>query len=111
MLFLKTDFSADTTELTGSQREDCLVSISILAFQIDRCCISSMFPYVCQTVKTCQSFHDTIGYSFEWTENVARKSPENKNMKTSQGMFWFWASFSVLGHRIAMNSKFRGGGR
>ena len=79
MLFLKTDFSADTTELTGSQREDCLVSILILTFQIHRCCSSSMFPYICQTVKTCQSFHDTIGYSFEWTENVARKSPKNKN--------------------------------
>ena len=32
MRFLKTDFSADTTELTGAQREDCLVSILILTF-------------------------------------------------------------------------------
>ena len=47
-----------------------------------------MFPYICQTVKTCQSFHDTIGYSFEWTENVARKSPKNKN-KLVKGCFGF----------------------
>ena len=32
MLFLKTDFNADTTELTRSHREDCLVSILILTF-------------------------------------------------------------------------------
>ena len=67
MLFLiiKTDFSADTTELTGSQREDCLVSILILTFKIHRCCSSSMFPYICQIVKICQSFHDIMGYLFE----------------------------------------------
>ena len=64
MLLLKTDFSADTTELTGAQRVDCLVSILILNL-IHRCCSLSMFPYICQTVKPCQSFHDTIGYSFE----------------------------------------------
>ena len=29
MLFLKTDFNTDTTELSRSQREDCLVSILI----------------------------------------------------------------------------------
>ena len=32
MLFLKTDFNADTTGLSRSQREDCLVSILILTF-------------------------------------------------------------------------------
>ena len=32
MLFLKTDFNGDTTGLSRSQREDCLVSILILTF-------------------------------------------------------------------------------
>ena len=32
MLFLKTDFNVDTTELIRSQREDCLVSTLILTF-------------------------------------------------------------------------------
>ena len=65
MLLLKTDFNADTTGLSRSQREDCLVSILILKKKKITLVVLSMFPYICQTVKTCQSFHDTIGYSFE----------------------------------------------
>ena len=88
MLFLKTDFSTDTTELTSSQREDCLVSTLTLTFKIHRCCSSSMFPYICQTVKTSVVKVSMILLATRLNElKTLLANPQN--IKTSQGMFWF----------------------
>ena len=47
MLLLKTDFNADTTGLSRSQRgEDCLVSILILTFYNHPCCFVNVSIYL-----------------------------------------------------------------
>ena len=82
MLFLQTDFSADTTELTVSQREDCLVSIFILnVVAVHQCFHISVKPS--RLVKVSMILLATRLNEL----NTLLANP--LKIKTSQGMFWF----------------------
>ena len=84
MLFLKTDFNADTTELTRTHREGCLVSILILTLLITFV-VLSMFHV---SVKPSRLVKVSIILLATRLNELKTLLANHQKIKTS-GMFWF----------------------
>ena len=86
MLFLKTDNNADATELTGSQREDCLVSILILTSKITVVAVRQCFH---MSVKPSRLVKVSMILLNTRLNELKMLLANPQKIKTSQGMFWF----------------------